>query len=50
MTIKYNGKSFDPLQTNNDLSLLLAKKAAQNISYQYDQSNDLANEVCAKIR
>ena len=34
--IRYDGKAFDPTQTDNELSLLLAKKATADIVYQYN--------------
>ena len=47
--IRYNGNAFDPMQTDNDLSLLLAKKAAVEILYQYDPEQKLGNVVNAQI-
>ena len=47
--IRYNGEAFDPMQTDNDLSLLLAKKAAVEILYQYDPEQKLGNVVNAQI-
>ena len=47
--IRYDGDSFDPTQTDNDLSLLLAKKATAEIVYQYDPEQSLSNLVSAQI-
>lgn len=41
---------FDPLQTENELSLLLAKKAIESIVYQAEPENTLYNRVSAEIR
>ena len=48
VVIRYGGDAFDPLQTDNTLSLLLAQKAAEHITYRKD--GDLRNRVDAKIR
>lgn len=45
--IKYNGGMFNPLESNNELSLLLAKKASNNIEYSY---NDNMNTIKANIK
>ena len=47
--IRYDGKAFDPTQTDNELSLLLAKKATAEIVYQYDPEQKLSNKVSAQI-
>ena len=47
--IRYDGKAFDPTQTDNELSLLLAKKATAEIAYQYNPEQKLSNMVNAKI-
>jgi len=47
--IRYDGKAFDPTQTDNELSLLLAKKATAEIVYQYDPEQKLSNIVNAQI-
>ena len=49
VVIRYNGEAFDPMQSDNDLSLLLAKKAAVEIVYQYDPEQKLSNIVNAQI-
>ena len=47
--IRYDGETFDPTQTDNDLSLLLARKATAEIVYQYDSTQKLCNIVNAQI-
>ena len=49
VAIRYNGESFDPMQTDNTLSLLLAKKVTENISYSFDAEQVLPNRVDAQI-
>ena len=49
VVIRYGGDSYDPLETENDLSLMLAKKATENILYSYDPEQKLANRVDAQI-
>jgi hypothetical protein len=49
VVIRYSGEAFDPLQTNNELSLLLAKKSAEKIIYSFDDKEDLPNRVDAQI-
>ena len=49
VVIRYSGESFDPMQTDNDLSLLLAKNATEEIVYRYDPEQALANRVDAQI-
>ncbi|MDO4741296.1 MAG: amino acid ABC transporter ATP-binding protein [Eubacteriales bacterium] len=48
--IRYSGKTFDPLRSGDELSLLLVHKAAEQISYQYAPEERLPNRVCAEIR
>ena len=50
VVVRYSGESFDPLQTDNELSMLLAKKAADSIGYNFDPGQELRNRVDAKIR
>ena len=50
VVIRYGGEAFDPMQTDNALSLLLAKKATENISYGFEAEQTLCNRVDAKIR
>ncbi|MBQ1220439.1 MAG: amino acid ABC transporter ATP-binding protein [Peptococcaceae bacterium] len=50
VVIRYDGNGFDPLQTENELSLLLAKKATESIVYQAEPENVLYNRVSAEIR
>lgn len=47
--IRYSGKAFDPLQADNELSLLLIKKAAMDLSYSYDPDLEMGNTVQASI-
>ena len=47
--IRYDGKAFDPTKTDNELSLLLAKKATAEIVYQYNPEQKLSNMVSAQI-
>ena len=49
VVVRYNGEDYDPLQTDNELSLLLVKKAAENIAYSFDPGQELGNRVDAKI-
>ena len=48
--IRYNGENFNPLLTENKLSLLLAKKATEKISHSFDASEKLCNIVKAQIQ
>ena len=50
VVIRYSGDAFDPMQTNNDLPLLLARKAAESIEYRTDGDAALPNRVDAQIR
>ena len=50
VVVRYGGESFDPLQTDNELSMLLVKKAADRIGYNFDSGKKLRNRVNAKIR
>ena len=49
VVIRYTGESMDPLNTDNDLSLLLAKKATDHITHSYDPEQILSNRVDAQI-
>ena len=49
VVIRYGGESFDPTKTDNELSLLLAKKAAAEIVYQYVPEQKLSNIMNAQI-
>ena len=49
VVIRYNGDRFDPMETDNDLSLLLAKKATENITYAFEPDQNLPNRVDAQI-
>ena len=50
VVLRYSGAAFDPTKTDNELSLLLAKKAADRIAYSFDHVQELGNRVDAKIR
>lgn len=47
--IRYGGEERDPMKTDNDLSLLLAKNAAEQIQHGYDPDQPLGNRVHALI-
>ena len=47
--IRYNGENFNPLLSENELSLLLAKKATDKISHKFDAEQKLCNRVKAQI-
>ena len=49
VVIRYNGENFNPLLTDNELSLVLAKKATKEIVHTYDSEQKLANILKAKI-
>jgi polar amino acid transport system ATP-binding protein len=49
VVIRYGGAAFDPTQTDNDLSLLLAKKATESITYSFDPEQSLCNRVDSQI-
>ena len=49
VVVRYSGESLDPLSTDNALSLMLAKKATENIAYNFDPAQDLPNRVDAQI-
>ena len=49
VVIRYGGAAFDPTKTDNDLSLLLAKKATESIVYSFDGEQPLCNRVDAQI-
>ena len=50
VVIRYSGEAFDPMQTENVLSLLLANKAAEKIAYCVEKEGELQNRVDAEIR
>ena len=50
VVIRYSGESFDPMQTDNELSLLLAQKAAENIVWRTEADGELQNRTDARIR
>lgn len=50
VVIRYSGDSFNPVNTDNELSILLARKATDSIEYLYDEKAALPNRINAKIR
>ena len=50
MQLKYSGIPFDPMSTDNTLSLTLAKNAASEIIYSPIDQQPYTNQVNAKIR
>ena len=50
IVIRYDGSPFDPLASDNELSLILAKKATSDITYNIIEKYPFTNEVSAKIR
>lgn len=50
VVVRYNGEAFDPMQSENKLSILLANKAADNILYRNEQDPQWPNRVDAEIR
>ena len=50
VVIRYSGEGFDPEKTENDLALLLAKKAAESIVYETNPEEKLSNRVTAEIK
>ena len=49
VVIRYNGVDFDPTKTDNELSLLLAKRATETMDYSYNPEENLGNRIDAKI-
>ena len=49
MTVLYNGESFDPGTTDNQLSLSMLKSTAEEISWRYDPEADMPNRVDIRI-
>ena len=49
VVLRYGGAAFDPRKTDNELSWMLAKKAAENIVYSFDNEQALGNRVDARI-
>ena len=49
VVLRYGGAAFDPTKTDNELSWMLAKKAAENIVYSFDNEQALGNRVDARI-
>ena len=49
VVIRYSGESFDPMGSDNELSLMLAQKATDHILYSFDAQQTLPNRVDAQI-
>ena len=49
VVIRYGGESFDPMGSDNELSLMLAQKATDHILYSFDAQQTLPNRVDAQI-
>ena len=49
VVIRYGGEAFDPTQTDNELSMILARNATETILYHYDAEQPLGNIVNAQI-
>ena len=49
MWLSDTGGAFDPTMTDNEISPLLAKKAAVEIVYSYDSNQPLCNRVDSQI-
>ena len=49
VVVRYSGEAFNPMETDNELSMMLVKKAAEKISHQYDAQQELSNLVKAHI-
>ena len=49
VVIRYGGEALDPMQTDNELSLLLAKMATTEITYRYTPEEKPCNTVKARL-
>jgi hypothetical protein len=49
VVVQYSGGPLDPTRTDNELSLLLARKATESIAYRFDPEQTLCNRVDAQI-
>jgi polar amino acid transport system ATP-binding protein len=49
VVIRYGGEALDPMQTDNELSLLLAKMATTEITYRYTLEEKPCNTVKARL-
>ena len=49
VVLRYNGAALDPTRTDNELSLLLARKATESIVYTFDGEQALCNRIDAQI-
>ena len=50
LELKYSGGHFDPLTSDNLLSLKIAQNAAESISYAQIQEDEWTNRVTVRIR
>lgn len=50
VVIRYSGRRFDPTETDNELPMLLAQNAAEEIIYRIPEEEPYTNEVFARIR
>ena len=50
ITVSYSGQRFDPVDTENELSLTLLKTTASEMLYTYDAKESLPNRVELKIK
>jgi polar amino acid transport system ATP-binding protein len=50
MKIKYDGKEFNPMDSENLLSLKLAKNASKSIKYRYCTDEELKNLVTVEVK
>ena len=49
VVVRYSGENLNPLNTDNELSLILAKKATEDIVHGYNSEEKLPNIIKAKI-
>ena len=49
VVLRYNGAALDPTRSDNELSLLLARKATESIVYTFDGEQVLCNRIDAQI-
>ena len=50
VTVTYAGNRFDPVDSENDLSLFVLQSAVQEFRYQFDASQDEPNRVDIQIK
>ena len=49
VVLRFGGDAFDPTKSDNELSLLLVNKAAEDVIYSHDPEQALCNRVDAQI-